>query len=71
MPIDDLASLPLSAKLAAMEALWDSLSRHSQHDPSPPWHADVLAKRRLEMDQAIPWDETKRRLRAFAQAHQH
>ena len=70
MPTDDLASLPLSAKLAAMEALWDSLAHHPQHNPSPSWHAGVLARRRLEMDQAIPWEETKRRLRAFADPRQ-
>ena len=66
MQTDDLAKLPLPARLAAMEALWDSLSHDPLHNPSPAWHAEVLAQRRLEMDQAVPWEETKRRLRSLA-----
>jgi hypothetical protein len=53
-----------------MEALWDSLSHDPLHNPSPAWHAEVLAQRRLEMDQAVPWEETKRRLRSLADARQ-
>ena len=34
MQTDDLAKLPLPARLAAMEALWDSLSHDPLHNPS-------------------------------------
>ena len=70
MQTEELANLPLSARLAAMEALWDSLSHDPLHNPSPAWHAEVLAQRRMEMDQAVPWEETKRRLRSFANARE-
>ena len=70
MQADELSDLPLAARLAAMEALWDSLSHDPLHNASPAWHAAVLAQRRLEMEQAVPWEETKRRLRSFAAARQ-
>jgi len=70
MQTDDLANLPLPARLAAIEVLWDSLSHDPSHNPSPAWHAEVLAQRRLEMEQAVPWEETKRRLRSLADARQ-
>jgi hypothetical protein len=70
MQTDDLANLTLPARLAAMEALWDSLSHDPLHNPSPAWHAEVLAQRRLEMAQAVPCEETKRRLRSLADARQ-
>ena len=60
----DLTHLNLTERLAAMEALWDSLS----HDPSPAWHAQVLARRREELIQGLakPWDQAKRELRSPA-----
>ena len=68
MQAADLTKLTLAERLAAMEALWDSLSHDPNHDPSPAWHAQVLAKRRQELTQAKakPWDEAKLELRALA-----
>jgi hypothetical protein len=65
MEVEDIAALPLAQRLAAMEALWDSLIRDAGHDPSPGWHADVLAQRRaeLEVGEALPWDDVKAGLR--------
>jgi putative addiction module component (TIGR02574 family) len=73
MQTTDYARLPLPERLAAMEALWDSLSHDPNHDPSPAWHAQVLAQRRHEMTQGqgVPWDQAKRQLRALANGNQH
>ena len=67
MRIVDLATLPLTERLAAMETLWDSLTHDLAHDPSPTWHATVLAQRRAQMENehSIPWAEAKNRLRAL------
>ena len=64
----DLTHLNLTERLAAMEALWDSLSHDPSHNPSPAWHAQVLAKRREELIQGLakPWDQAKRELRSPA-----
>ena len=64
----DLTHLNLTERLAAMEALWDSLSHDPSHNPSPAWHAQVLAKRREELIQGLakPWDQAKRELRSTA-----
>jgi len=73
MQTADLAKLPLAERLAAMEALWDSLSHDPRHDPSPAWHAQVLTQRREEVErgESLPWDEVKQRLRAIASNAQH
>lgn len=64
----DLTHLNLAERLAAMEALWDSLSHDPGHNPSPAWHAQVLAERREELIQghAKPWDQAKRELRILS-----
>ncbi|MEJ8855393.1 addiction module protein [Variovorax robiniae] len=73
MQIAELAALPLPERLAAMEALWDSLSHDPAHDPSPAWHQEVLAQRRKELAQGhtLPWDEVKRHLRALRDDKPH
>ena len=68
MQTADIAKLSLAERLAAMEALWDSLSHDPNHEPSPAWHAAVLEQRRRELGQgrAIPWDEAKQHLRSIS-----
>ena len=38
----ELKILPLTIRLAAMEALWDLLTHDILRGVSPPWHAEVL-----------------------------
>jgi len=40
-----LEKMTTSDKLAAMELLWDDLSRDAESVPSPAWHGDVLEAR--------------------------
>lgn len=61
----ELAERPLSERLQAMEALWDSLCREPHYDPSPVWHEPILIERRKELEQGqhSPWAQAKSRLR--------
>jgi hypothetical protein len=70
MNMAELSSLPLAQRLEAMEVLWESLSHDSAYDPSPAWHADVLAQRvrDIEAGQATDWADAKARI--FTQAAQ-
>jgi hypothetical protein len=64
MNMAELSTLPLAQRLEAMEVLWDSLSHDSAYDPSPAWHADVLAQRvrEIEAGQATDWADAKARI---------
>lgn len=68
MNMAELSALPLAQRLEAMEVLWESLSRDSAYDPSPTWHADVLAQRvrEIETGQATDWVDAKSRILANA-----
>lgn len=64
-------TLPLSemthtAKLRAMEELWDDLCHSTEGVPTPAWHGDVLAERtqRVATGEAEfrEWEEVKARL---------
>jgi hypothetical protein len=43
LPLKDMT---LQEKLAAMEALWEDLTRSAQSFESPEWHKDTLEERR-------------------------
>jgi Putative addiction module component len=64
MNMAELSTLPLAQRLEAMEVLWESLSHDSAYDPSPAWHADVLAQRvrEIEAGQATDWADAKARI---------
>lgn len=68
MNMAELSRLPLAQRLEAMEVLWESLTHDSNYDPSPEWHADVLAQRvrEIEAGQATDWTEAKDRILAQA-----
>lgn len=70
MNMAELSTLPLAQRLEAMEVLWESLSHDSAYDPSPTWHADVLAQRvrEIEAGQATAWADAKGRI--FAKVNQ-
>ena len=65
-------SLPLKKmsttdKLAAMEMIWDDLSKDPESVPSPEWHADVLKARELKISEGKSsfnnFSEVKERIR--------
>jgi len=69
----DIADMPTAEKLRLMEALWDSLSRHTAANvESPAWHAQALkqAEDELAMGAAcfIGWSDAKNLLRGRRQA---
>ena len=68
MNMAELSTLPLAQRLQAMEVLWESLSHDSNYDPSPAWHADVLAQRvrEIEAGQVTDWADAKTRILAKA-----
>lgn len=71
MQTAELLALPLSERLLAMEALWDSLCRdQTQAHAVPPWHVEELSHRLAALDSgqaaAIPWEEAKERIRQRA-----
>jgi hypothetical protein len=61
MDMAELAKLPLAQRIEAMEVLWDSLTHDDAYDPSPAWHADLLADRVREIEdgKTMPWNEAK------------
>jgi hypothetical protein len=62
-----LKEMTLREKLAAMESLWEDLSRSPGKIPSPAWHKDVLARRRARVAAGkakfIEWETAKQALR--------
>jgi putative addiction module component (TIGR02574 family) len=70
MDMAELTKLPLAQRLEAMEVLWDSLTHDESYDPSPAWHAELLAERvrDIQAGKTMPWDEAKTQI--FAQAAQ-
>ncbi len=64
MNMVELSNLPLADKLQAMEVLWESLCRDTRYDPSPAWHAEVLAQRALEIQEgtSVSWIQAKAEL---------
>jgi hypothetical protein len=62
-----LESMTTSDKLAAMELLWDDLTRDAERFPSPEWHGDVLEAREASLQDGsagfADLDVVKERLR--------
>nr|MBI3614637.1 addiction module protein [Nitrospirota bacterium] len=68
MPFDlPLKDMTVQEKLAAMESLWEDLSRTPEAIESPAWHKEVLEERlRLLAEgktQFIDWETAKEALR--------
>jgi hypothetical protein len=62
-----LEKMSKEEKLLIMEQIWEDLSRNASNMEVPEWHLDVLKDRELSvekgMEQFIPWEEAKKRLR--------
>jgi len=70
MQTAELAALPLSERLQAMEVLWESLCQEPgqvQTQTLPDWHHQVLNQRLAALDAGVetvtPWNEAKDRIR--------
>jgi Putative addiction module component len=62
-----LHEMTTQEKLAAMEALWEDLSRTSEVIESPDWHKEILDERRQRVvdgtAQFEDWESAKARIR--------
>lgn len=65
-----LEKMSLPEKLAAMEFLWEDLSRTPEVVESPAWHKEVLAERRQRVAEGkasyAPWPAAKASIRRRA-----
>jgi hypothetical protein len=59
--------MTIHEKLAAMESLWEDLSRTPEAIESPEWHKEILDERRQrvadETAQFEDWEKAKARIR--------
>jgi len=64
LPLKDMT---LPEKLAAMESLWDDLTRCPQSVESPTWHKDLLDERRQRVAEGeakfTDWETAKTDIR--------
>ncbi len=64
LPLKDMS---LNEKLAAMESLWEDLTRIPESIESPVWHKDILDERRRRLAQGqsqfIDWETAKAEIR--------
>ena len=62
-----LKKMSLRDKLAAMELLWEDLSRSPEAIESPAWHEDVLSERRQRVAEGSArfndWEGAKTKIR--------
>ena len=62
-----LKEMSLSEKLAAMELLWEDISRSPDAVESPAWHKEILDERRQRVAEGkatfTDWETAKRSLR--------
>ena len=62
----DLDQMTTEEKLAAMEELWEDLSRRNTV-PVPQWHKEILDERQRLIDEGkaefIDWETAKRQIR--------
>lgn len=65
LPLKDMT---VQEKLAAMELLWDDLTRYLDSFESPEWHGEALEARRLKIAERkahfTDWDAAKSAIRA-------
>ena len=65
-----LKGMTLHEKLAAMESLWEDITRTPESIQSPAWHKDILDERRQRLtdgqSQFIDWETAKVDIRSKA-----
>jgi hypothetical protein len=61
-----LNEMTIQEKLAAMEALWEDLSRSPEAIESPEWHKDILDERRQRVAEGTAqfedWETAKAKI---------
>jgi hypothetical protein len=64
-----ISRMSTAERLQAMEQLWESLRRSDDYVPSPQWHGDVLAERKVRAEQGesrfLTLEQLRTRLRTF------
>lgn len=50
MDTREIRNMSRAERLAAMEALWDSLAQEQPEIESPEWHRDVLEQRKQKIE---------------------
>ena len=64
LPLDQMTT---QEKLAAMEELWEDLSRSPEAIESPEWHKEILDERRRRVadapDKFEDWEKAKTKIR--------
>lgn len=69
LPLDKMS---LADKLAAMETLWEDLSRHAGDIAVPDWHYEILADRETAVregrEEFVDWEAAKEQLRQATQS---
>ena len=64
MNIAEIKNMSTIERIQAMELLWDALTHEDHEIPSPPWHEEILKKRkeRIESGKAkfITLDQLKK-----------
>ncbi len=64
-----LKEMTLHEKLAAMESLWEDLTRTPEAIESPAWHKDILDERRQRLatgqSQFNDWEKAKADIRSM------
>ena len=68
MPVTlPLKEMTLQEKLAAMESLWEDLSRTPEAIESPAWHKEILDERRQRIAEGkarfVDWETAKAAIR--------
>ena len=68
MPINlPLKEMTLQEKLAAMELLWEDITRYPEAFESPAWHKDILDERRQGITEGkgrfVDWETAKAEIR--------
>ncbi len=62
-----LHEMTVQEKLAAMEALWEDLSRTPEAIETPEWHKEILDERRQRVAEGTArfedWDKAKTKIR--------
>lgn len=63
-----LEKMTVVEKLAAIETIWQNLTRSDEEIPSPAWHKDVLGARQSRVGEGVSgfseWSDTKARIRS-------
>ena len=65
MKTAEIKKMSISERIRTMEAIWDSLLYDNADIPSPEWHGNILAERKIKIDEGsarfLSIEEVKKR----------